>query len=61
MLYLHTYFFLNFFIVLIIAAYFCFKFYEKPMNSKIRTVFSKKKQYLIINLNLIETFNYFFK
>ena len=41
-LYLQTYFFLIYFIILSILAYFCFKFYEKPMNKKIRTVFLKK-------------------
>ena len=36
------YFFFSFLIVLIILSYNCFKFYEKPMNKKIRNVLLRK-------------------
>ena len=41
-LYLQTYFFLIYIIILTILAHFCFKLYEKPMNKKIRTIFLKR-------------------
>jgi len=43
LLYAQTNFFLIFFIILITFAYFCFKFYEKPMNMIIRRFFLEKK------------------
>ncbi len=42
-LYLQTYFFIIYFVIITTLAYFCFKFYEKPMNKKIRTLFLEKK------------------
>ena len=38
-LYLQTYFFLIYIVILTVLAHFCFKLYEKPMNKKIRTIF----------------------
>ena len=41
-IYLKSYFFLTFFGIIISSAYLCFKFYENPMNKKIRAVLLKK-------------------
>ena len=35
-IYLETYFFFIFFGLMILIAHFCFKFYENPLNKKIR-------------------------
>jgi len=43
LIYLETYFFIIFFTIMIISAHLCFKFYEKPMNLRIRKIFIKKK------------------
>ena len=40
-IYLNEYFFIFFFAVMLISSYFCFKYYEKPMNKKIRLTFLK--------------------
>ena len=40
-IYIKTYFFLIFFGIIIFSAYFCFRFYENPMNRKIRKIFLK--------------------
>jgi len=42
-IFLNTYFFFAFLSFLIIAAYFCFKLFEKPLNKKIRKIFLKKR------------------
>tara|TARA_Y100001970_G_scaffold285664_1_gene406000 strand:- start:765 stop:1811 length:1047 start_codon:yes stop_codon:yes gene_type:complete len=40
-IYLETYFFFIFFGIMIIFAHFCFKFYENPLNKKIRNFLMK--------------------
>ena len=40
-IYLNEYFFIFFFFIMISSSYFCFKYYEKPMNKKIRLTFLK--------------------
>ena len=42
-IYMQLYFFLIYFTTLSIFAYFCFKYYEKPMNKKIREILLVKK------------------
>ncbi len=37
-----TYFFIGFFIILILLSHFCFKFYENPLNKKIRKYLENK-------------------
>ena len=40
-MYLSTYFFFIFIIIILFAAHYCFKLYEKPSNKKIRSTFLK--------------------
>ena len=42
LIYFKTYFFFIFFGILILSAYLCFRFFENPMNKKIRTTFLRK-------------------
>ena len=42
LIFLENYFFLFFFSIMLLSAYFCFRFYENPMNKKIRMVLLKK-------------------
>ena len=41
-IFLENYFFLIFFSIMFLSAYLCFRFYENPMNKKIRMVLLKK-------------------
>ena len=41
-IFLENYFFIIFFFIMISSAYLCFKFYENPMNKKIRAALLKK-------------------